>query len=312
MSKRSFKESAKAVFDRVKAPKPWVFVMFLILTLLMLSASIVLLVLGFTQFWVYIINALTAILLAYTIYLIVHFYPLIKAKVIETLKKSKSIARYLEDYKYKSLVNTCITFSINIAYALTQGVLAILSNSIWYGTLAAYYIILCFIRGGIVYKHFKRRKVGDEKEYALKQAQSYRNCGIYLNILTFALSGSIVQMVILNQGYRYAGIMIYVMALYTFYKLALAIKNIVKAWKRNDFTIMSIRDLNLSDALVSMLALQTAMFQAFGEGSNPYIFNAITGAGVTLILIALSVVMIAHGNREIKRLKLTNNNNKRG
>ncbi len=75
---------------------------------------------------------------------------------------------------------------------------------------------------------------------------------------------------------------------------------------------MSIRDLNLSDALVSMLALQTAMFQAFGEGSNPYMFNAITGAGVTLILVALSVVMITHGNREIKRLKLTNNNNKRG
>ena len=77
----------------------------------------------------------------------------------------------------------------------------------------------------------------------------------------------------------------------------------VKARENHDHTIQSIRNLNLASALVSLLALQTALLQAFGQGVDPTLANALSGAGVAMLIVALGIVMIAGSARKIKLLK---------
>jgi len=56
--------------------------------------------------------------------------------------------------------------------------------------------------------------------------------------------------------------------------------------------------------MVSILALQTAMFHSFGtEGMNTGLFNALTGGAVCALTIALGVFTIMIANKKRKNLQ---------
>ncbi|MGN0806503.1 MAG: hypothetical protein ACI4MC_05640, partial [Candidatus Coproplasma sp.] len=100
------------------------------------------------------------------------------------------------------------------------------------------------------------------------------------------------------------GYTIYVAAIYAFYKIIMAIYNVVKANKSDDAIVSALRSINLADALVSILALQTAMFKQFGgdfqfEGE----MNAATGTIVCALTVALGIFMIVSSNKRLKVIK---------
>ena len=95
-------------------------------------------------------------------------------------------------------------------------------------------------------------------------------------------------------GKSYPGLMIYAVATYTFYKLGMAIRNMIKARKEKSLLLVTLRNISYADALVSILSLQTALFVAFGQDSEAIIpiFDALTGAGVCLMIFVLGVYMV--------------------
>ena len=63
---------------------------------------------------------------------------------------------------------------------------------------------------------------------------------------------------------------------------------------------------SLSSALVSMLNLETAMFAQFGGDMSPenqQIFIILTGAGVSIVVVSLSVMLIVNATKAIRREK---------
>ncbi len=266
----------------------------------LLALSLFCVIKSIKEFWVYIVYALSALVLAYFVYVICYVAKHARNGFRAFAMRHKYTKRYLEDFQFKSLISLIMSFSFDVFYALMQGVFAILGKSIWYGALSIYYMVLYLIRGGILYKSIKYSRLENEREIEIAKAKSYRNCGIYLLFLVHALSGAIVQIVLHDQGYKYAGFMIYAMAFYVFYKFIYSIVKIFKAKRRKDLTTQSIINLNLSDSLVSLLALQTAMFQAFGGNLNSSIFNAITGGCVVAVLIIMSSIMIYKGQKIYK------------
>ena len=106
-----------------------------------------------------------------------------------------------------------------------------------------------------------------------------------------------------NAGFERHGMMIYVAAAYTFIKIGTSIANFVKARREDDYTLQILRNVNLADAVVSVLALQTAMLREFGAELDVGIFNALTGAGVCSVILALGIYMIVKGNIGLKKLK---------
>ena len=63
---------------------------------------------------------------------------------------------------------------------------------------------------------------------------------------------------------------------------------------------------SLCAALVSMLNLETAMLAQFGgdmSRESKQLFVALTGAGVSVIVVTLSVLLIRRATKEIRRME---------
>lgn len=53
-------------------------------------------------------------------------------------------------------------------------------------------------------------------------------CGIVLMILDWALAGMTILVVRKNSGFTYPGMLIYLMAMYTFYAVITAVRNVIR------------------------------------------------------------------------------------
>jgi len=114
------------------------------------------------------------------------------------------------------------------------------------------------------------------------------------------------MMVFFNRGFQYQGILIYVIALYTFYITTTAIIDMVK-YRKYKSPVMSItKIIKMASALFSMLFLETAMFAQFGAETSPEtkrILIIATGAGICVAVVSMAVYMIVQTSKEIRQYK---------
>ena len=118
--------------------------------------------------------------------------------------------------------------------------------------------------------------------------------GILLLALNFALTGVILLTIAQDTARRYSEIVVISIATYTFYKIIMAVVNMVKVRKTQSPVLITIRNIGVADALVSMLTLQATMLASFqGKGGlDANRMNAITGMVVCVLILALGVSMI--------------------
>ncbi len=247
----------------------------------------------------YVSYGVAAVLLTYTVYTLVKILPKHYRTVKEKLREHKHIGKLMQNYGLRTVIFATFSAAVTLAFAAYHGVIAYLYHSVWFGALATYYIILLVIRGGIVLYHGKRRGKGRQKETDIRK---YRGCGIGLMITISALSATIWEMVQNSAATRRAGLMIYVVATYTFYKITMSIVNFIKAKKQGDYTVDALRNINVADAAVALLALQASMLQEFSDTGLP-IFNILTGAGVCLFVFGLGLYMVIRSRHFTKKLK---------
>ncbi len=140
----------------------------------------------------------------------------------------------------------------------------------------------------------------DEDSLDARARRVYKNCGVMLSVSSIALGCAVIVLVLGEGGKSYPGLMIYAVATYTFYKLVMAITNMIKARKENSILLITLRNISYADVLVSILSLQTALFAAFGQDSEAIIpvLNALTGAGVCLMIAVLGIYMV-HKSKDI-------------
>lgn len=292
----------KNFYEKLKNPPAWLCVLTFVLTVVAIALALVLVISGVDGVIAYISYGFSAIMLAYAVYIIVRFSKNVKQKIITVMKKYKITAKMLENFGYRKFVFLTLSFLGNILYAFFQATFAIISKSIWYGALAVYYIALSIVRGLVVKSTAGVMDATDRKSN-LKRVKTYTGCGYSLIVLNLALVSAVVQMVVQNKSFNYAGIMIYAMAAYAFFKLTVSIITAVKAKNRGDLSVQAINSISFADSLVSIFALQTAMLQVFGNGVNARMTNAMTGGTVLLTIIALGVYMVINGKKKRRQIE---------
>ena len=211
----------------------------------------------------YVFYALSAIFLAYSVYTVVLFIPIWKKKIVEILQKREFTAKILEHYGFRTVIFSIFSFALSILFAIYNGVIALYSKTLWYGALAAYYILLVTLRWGVLGYLNKKRKGKieySEIEKRNREIKIYRTSGIILIILPICLSFAILEMVAADRAFERLGLTIYFAATYAFYKIITACYNFFKARKGDDLIVQTARNINLADAFVSILALQSSMF----------------------------------------------------
>jgi len=190
----------------------------------------------------------------------------------------------------RTLSFAAVTFFINIAYSAVNAIAALLFSSARYLTLAVYYLLLTFMRGGVLIYHKKgRHKLADSRREAVRKL-----CITGVVIITLSVPVSIVVSFMGEggAGYDSGGWIIYAVAAFTFTKLTLAILSAVRAKRSSDITVGALSSVGLADSAVSVLSLQAALLDTFGGEDSPLAFNAITGAAVTAFIIVLGISAI--------------------
>lgn len=207
--------------------------------------------------------------------------------------------RYLTDAKFNTHVNLYRSLIINLLYVAVNVLSGYLYRSWWFVILSVYYSILAITRFMLL-RYVNKNEVGSNRIAELKRS---RLCAGVLLMVNLALSGSVLMMLYQNRSYEYHGILIYVMAMYTFYAVIGSGVNLFKYRKYNSPILSTAKVINLAAALVSMLALETAMLSQFGaeqSEESKRLLIILTGAGVSLAVVSMSVYMIVKANREIK------------
>ena len=209
--------------------------------------------------------------------------------------------RYLTDAAFKTHISLYASLAANLLYVAVNVLSWYLYHSLWFVVLAVYYVILAVMRFLLV-RYVRVHGLGKNRLGELRRA---RLCSFILLTLNLVLTGAVMMILYRNKGFEYHGILIYVMAGYTFYITAHAIVDLVKYRKYHSPVMTASKIIALSVALVSMLALETAMFSQFGENMTPenqWLMIALTGAGVSIIVIVMSVFMIVKTAQEIKEI----------
>ena len=252
----------------------------------------------------YVLYAIAGVSLGYTAYLVVKFIPTFKTVIISFMEKHDFTYLLLRNYGFRTIIFSIGSFLVSVIFGAFNGVMGIIHGSIWYGALATYYICLAFLRGGILTYH--KSKVGkkerlDASRDELTKIKIMRSSGIILLVLNVALSSAIAQMIFSDAHFIYLGWTIFAYSAYAFYKITMSVYNLFKAKRQSDLTVQAIRNVNLTDASVSILALQTALLTTFSTGEvNVSLFNTLTGILVSAFSIGIGVYMIIYANKQAK------------
>lgn len=208
--------------------------------------------------------------------------------------------RFMTDMKFRTHVTLYGSLVVNLIYIAINFVSGIFYHSAWFYVFAFYYTILAAMRFLLV-RFVNRIGIGNDRRGELLRS---RLCGVILLTINLALSGAVLMILYQNRGFEYSGILIYVMAAYTFYITAMAIKNLIKYRKLGSPVMSMAKIISMAAALVSMLSLETAMFSQFGQDMPPEyqrIFIVLTGAGVSAAIVTMSVYSIAKNTKELRK-----------
>ena len=210
--------------------------------------------------------------------------------------------RYMTDREFRTNISLSVSFLISMLYAGINLWSWHTLKSYWFMVLAVYYVIMATMRFLLV-RYVYVQKIGTN---ILKEWKRSRICAYILLLINLSLSGAVLMILYQSKGYDYPGVMIYVMALYAFYALTMSIVDMVKYRKMESPVMTTTKVVSLSAALVSLLNLETAMFAQFGadlSAEHQRIFIILTGAGISITVVALSVILIVRATKEIRREK---------
>lgn len=216
-------------------------------------------------------------------------------------KNTKLGAKYLNDLNFRTEISLYVGLFINLLYIGMNIFSGIRYRAVWFISLAFYYILLAVMRYMLLRK-------GKSEHNLRNEWKRYRMCGIILLIMNQALAAIVIIIVKQNKGFNYSGLLIYAMAMYSFYSVITAIADIVKFRKHGSPVISAAKAIKFVAALVSMLSLTTAMITQFGNDDENFrkLMTGTVGGGVCTIVIIMAIFMIIRSNKNLKKIEFNN------
>lgn len=134
-----------------------------------------------------------------------------KANMIHRLTGTVFGEKYIGDLAFRGSVSICQGMMVNFLYVVFRIFVGIRYASVWFLTMAIYYLLLGIMRLSLILS-YRNRGVKSE-------LHCYRRTAWLLFLLNIPMGGMIVLMVRTDSGFSYPGYIIYLSALYTFYSI---------------------------------------------------------------------------------------------
>lgn len=243
----------RSLWKKILNPPTWAKVLTFIITLLSATLSLVMVGLGLENgalaIIAYILFGVAGVSLTYSVYLIIPLFPKLKSGTIVWMEKHNFTHLLLRNFGFRTVIFAIGSFVMSLLFSGFNAYMGIANRSIWYGALAAFYIALAFLRGGVLVYHKNKigKKTQDQNDEYIK-AKVYRNSGIITLILNVALSVEIGQMIFSDAHFTYIGWTVFAYAAYAFFKISVSIVALIRAHKQDDLTVRAIRNINFVDS----------------------------------------------------------------
>ncbi len=192
---------------------------------------------------------------------------------------------YFSDFDFRHKVGLYFGFLCNIAFIVLKFATGLVTNSRWLMALAGYYLALALIRFPLV-RHLREGEDGTNRMAWIRTAIS----GVFLLMVNIILSIMLSWMVGRNARFEYPGFLIYAMAVYAFAVTGFAIYQVFKFRNHINPVIGTIKTVSLTAAMVSMLALETAMFSQFAS-PDTLLFQQQMIASTGLVICVIITIM---------------------
>jgi len=284
---------AWTLLERLLHPPKWVL---LILPPIVFAALTYVLLKGNNSMPAYMIYCMSAYCLTIWILPLPRLYRKAKETMMHRLTGTVFGGKYIGDLAFRGSVSIYQGMMVNFFYVVFRILVGIRYASVWFLTIAIYYLLLGIMRLSLALS-YRNRNMKSE-------LRCYRRTAWLLLLLNIPMGGMIVLMVLTDSGYSYPGYVIYLSALYTFYTIILAVVNLVTFRRLGSPILSAAKVLSFVAALMSLLGLQTAMISQFSTEGEAFRrrMNAITGGGVWFSVILIAVYMLLR-SRKMKEVK---------
>ena len=217
----------------------------------------------------------------------------------KTIERAKKVMTdYRSDLWFRAEASVYMSVGVNLTYSMYQALIGLTRKSAWFDALAIYYILLTCTR--VLILHYIRHEAEDGRE----ELRRYRRCGAMMLVLT--LTVLIIGLLMNNGGSTpkaYPGHMVFVVAAFTLYTLVNSARNLWNYRKLESPLISASKSVNLAAALVSLYALQAAVFAQFRTTIRPSVitlFNVVTATVASVLVFYMSMHIIVRATRALK------------
>lgn len=225
---------------------------------------------------------------------------LIRNAKVSVMRRINGMAfggRYVNDLAFRGSVSIYRGMTVNFLYVLFRIVVGIRYTSMWFISMAVYYLVLGVLRLSLILSYHQKVNIDE--------LRCYRRTAWLIFLLNIPMGGMITLMVLTNSGYSYPGYVIYLSAMYTFYTMVTSVVNLVRFRRLGSPILSAAKVLNFIAALMSILGLQTAMIAQFSVESDSFrkTMNAITGGVIWLCVILTAVYMLRRSRKMQSEVK---------
>ena len=159
-----------SIWKKILKPPTWAKILNFIITILSATLSLIMVGLGLENgvlaIIAYVLFAIAGVSLAYSVYLIIPLVPKMKSVIIAWMEKNNFTHLLLRNFGFRTLIFAVGSFLMSLLFSLFNAYLGIKNRSIWYGSLAGFYISLALLRGGVLAYH--KSKIGRKRQNFMK------------------------------------------------------------------------------------------------------------------------------------------------
>ena len=199
------------------------------------------------------------------------------------LRLKEFIRLFTQSKRFRIVLYTAGSLTLNVAYAAYNGILGLFYGSIWF-----------MILGVMRYMAVSYEKKLDKGIQVVSEVYVMRFTGMMFIVMSVVLMLIELYSMIHNTARQYARLVIASIAVYTVIKLARAIINLIKVQKHRSPLLSAIRNISLADAGVSAVTLirSLTVYAMWLSESDKLIIITCSGVIVYLTTLVLGVAML--------------------
>lgn len=262
----------------------------------------------------YTLMTISIALFPYFVFLIVYGIINLSYRIKDLLDYHFYGTNYFKDYTSTTILFSLLSLIINVAFTVMNAFNAGMTKSYYYMIMALFYFSLICIRGIILisrnhlYKKYKDNKT--LKNHALNRLYTIFS---YIFFAYQLILISTIYISLREQAFHSTSIIIAIStATFTVYKVISSFINIIKSFRTKDVLVISLRNIKIIEALVSLFLLSCTLVTLGDADLNwQYRLIGLTGFVVFILNLSLTITLIIHSHIKLykeqeKFLKIEN------